>query len=202
MSSPEYADRADVELVPGYMRAYRFWSLFGGMLSDEALTDHPLLLYSLFGQGLYWDRGVNTARCVGYMKSVVPTRWAFTEEQFGRQCKRTPEPDCSCGFYGTHHGLPSEYSDYPIGGSFKVFGRVILGTYGLRAEKVEVEALCLNYRLLQGKSHYNRAHELADRYGVPLFLDERKLLKAFPPVDVSPLLGTATPPNYYYYYSL
>lgn len=100
------------------------------------------------------------------------------------------DPQCGCGFYGYQHGSNDYYSPGtggkgPVGGVIRGYGKVILGTRGFRAEKVEILALYIDAEKLQMADHklddgLIRAR-LAHNYGVPIFEDYQQLLTEFPP---------------------
>lgn len=63
---------------------------------------------------------------------------------------RCPMPDCTCGFYAYYeqsmHILKSETfaCSIPLHAVVQVSGRVLMGTRGVRAEKMRIEAIALN----------------------------------------------------------
>jgi hypothetical protein len=109
-----------------------------------------------------------------------------------------PQQGCGCGFWATYD--PRYYHHYmaystqlpdpdsrgcsnrwvpgtATQGSIKAFGRVILGTKGFRAEKVEIEALW-------GKG----GKRAAEFYGVPWIPTKKEFLEAYPPPNVDELI--------------
>lgn len=102
------------------------------------------------------------------------------------------EPDCGCGFYGYQEGSNDYYSPGmgstskgAIGGVFRGYGKVVLGTRGFRAEKAEILALYVDSEMLTA-SNAKIADtlirlRLEENYKVPVFGEYIDLLKAFPP---------------------
>lgn len=103
------------------------------------------------------------------------------------------ELGCGCGFYGYQYGSNDYYSPTstgtgghgPIGGVIRGYGKVVLGTRGFRAEKVEILALYIDAaKLTQADHQLNDGlirSRLAHNYGVPIFNDYQLLLAEFPP---------------------
>jgi hypothetical protein len=82
-----------------------------------------------------------------------------------------PDPDCSCGIYAlAEDDLPYYDYDgegafaYPVFGTVVLYGVVVRGSRGYRAEKARPTALFLAHR------HYQWARPLRDAYGVPVRL--------------------------------
>lgn len=75
--------------------------------------------------------------------------------------------------------MPPEYRDNAFWGSVKATGRILLGTRGFRAQKIEIEALCASqsYRLHRS----GILEKIGNHYNVPVFHDLDALLAEFPP---------------------
>lgn len=100
-------------------------------------------------------------------------------------------PSCGCGFYGYQEGSCDYYTPGSgeqkgaVGGVFRGYGKVVLGTRGFRAEKAEILALYVDAEALL-KSDNKIADSLIrmrleENYKVPVFDQYLDLLKAFPP---------------------
>lgn len=93
-----------------------------------------------------------------------------------------PHATCSCGIYAWYR--PGDLADDgDVFGVIEATGRVLLGTSGFRAERARIVALCVP------DDGDGIATRLAARYGVPAFTAPADLLDAFPPEDVTALLG-------------
>jgi hypothetical protein len=77
-----------------------------------------------------WHDGTNTARCMREDAAPHPS----------------PDPDCRCGFYG--YGDEQWLGDHPqsrhVVAVIACWGRIIVGTRGVRAEHCRIEALWLS----------------------------------------------------------
>ena len=181
-------------LVPGFLRGYRSWLVTDDRSRvDEIGLDGDLRLLSMTYTNYRWLPGLQHATCA---HNLLPDDAPPHES--------APSVGCECGFYAHHEGFPSNYPAY-VEGSIKVTGRVILGTRGFRAEKAEIEALCIGslarrapncqccikiYQLFQ-ESAPQIIQYLGRRFRVPTFLDSNELMQAFPPMDISALIDPA-----------
>lgn len=131
-----------------------------------------------------------------------------------RKC-RTPVRACSCGFYASYSpetnffkSLLSGWSAIPLPPIFaavEASGRVLMGSKGVRAERMEVKALALDLghikfgsvaRAHSGEQFASEVTALMDtlryageRYGVPTFGPAiPHMVEAFPPPDLSRLI--------------
>jgi hypothetical protein len=165
----EYAGAGDVPLVPGTLRVFRSWFVNAdGWL--EAMN-FPAV----------WGPGLNVAHCMGsggVGRNVTPM-------------SRVPDPACTCGFYGTYKP-PSFISPLhlnAIHGVVQVSGRVILGTKGVRAQKARIVAVVA----LESSLFYVDPQRVAltrQHYpDVKWFNSLLEIVQAFPPQDVSELIG-------------
>ena len=112
-----------------------------------------------------WGPGLNLANC---LKSAPD-----------HPMTQAPKRDCVCGFYATYR---PEYLSLGTPGVIEVSGRVILGTRGVRAQKARIVALTGgNHRWTQGLRRNYSSIKWFDR------VDD--MLAAFPPQDVSELIG-------------
>lgn len=167
----EYNDRGEVSLVPGSLRGYRVWGPSGFALAALGFS------------GYIYIPGANTAYCI-YAEGNRCICSCNECKVLQHDSAPAPVLACTCGFYAllTHDqeelqgavGVVSR--TYPIG-SLKASGRVVLGSRGFRAERVEIEALarpCAKY--------------VATYYGVPWFPTMEDLVAEFPPSNVDSLL--------------
>lgn len=125
-----------------------------------------------------------------------------------QDCTRVPNIKCSCGFYASYspgtdffegmkthrYGLPLP----PVFAAVEASGRVLMGTKGVRAEKMRVVALALDEEHMtnthyfkpskMGETHY--ALELAaEKYQVTSFgWDLPAMVEAYPPPDLSNII--------------
>lgn len=177
--SLDYAFK-DPQLYPGTLRGYRAWGTVGT----------PRLGLQALAFGTVWTPGVNEAICQMYRgRNAMYDRFQPEEHQ-------SPMLGCTCGFYATYdQSFPNSVLKRPTylfvdpspQGSIKASGRIILGTKGFRAEKVELEALV---RFPTGGMPYG---QLAEVYNVPLYETWKELLVDFPPVNVEALIGPIPP---------
>lgn len=159
------------------LRAYRFWigsSSTGGSLKS--------IMHSY-----KWDV-VNEAVCESQL---------FWSGDLTRgHDSKAPQEKCSCGFYGYHLPVSAFGDSGGFGGTgnvfgvFESFGDVILHPLGLRAQKTRILALAPNY----SNWDMTRAElrDVIDSYGergVRVFSDTDSLIAAYPPEDLSNIVG-------------
>jgi hypothetical protein len=133
------------------------------------------------------------------------------------ECK-SPNVECNCGFYasyspetnfferqlceaqrdrlnGVHRFTDGLYRNYdlpPIFAVVEASGRVLMGSKGVRSERMEVKALAFDYE----HSHFSNAlnwgtidlDRIGKNYGVPVFSYISSMVEAFPQPDLSNLL--------------
>lgn len=157
------------ELVPGFLRGYRCWYL-------AQLGDEPHL--ASVAQNYAWTPGRLTAQC---LHQVPNHHWS-----------EAPKRGCGCGFYATYVGFPPDYIG-SIEGSIKAEGRIIMGQRGFRAQYATVEALCFGDIGLGDLIRRTSVEYLKEAFEVPFFDNRRDLMDAFPPQDVSHLIGEPEP---------
>lgn len=170
--STEYSLK-ETELFPGTLRGYRSWRVY-----KEGLR--PPVLQAYNWDHVFWEPGVNQATCVVTRDVIGPGKTVHPRPQ------DAPVQACTCGFYATYDFSFPVAGMNSIRGSIKASGRIILGTNGFRAEKVEVEAL---YRYTTD----GFGQTLATMYNVPLFRTQAALEEAFPPPNVEALIGPRPP---------
>jgi hypothetical protein len=155
-----------LETFPGFLRGYRTWNI--------RRTGALAAVWAAYT----YTQGVNEATCGPSATGILSLATMRHED--------VPRWGCSCGFYAAYKTVPYEYIGNPIWGSIKATGRILVGTRGFRAQKVEVEALCVNpgarYTLVED------AKRTGDHYGVPVFHDLDAMLAEFPPHDLQGIL--------------
>ena len=185
---PEYSGKG---LALGTLQVYRSWRLF-----DDKV------LYSV-SFPTTWRSGENIARCnfTQFLCSCFACARAATPEKTPETMysHSAPHEVCHCGFYGTYE--PGYYIDqlenwarlagatiqYPkmlfatgiqFGaiGVVELYGRVILGTKGARAEKARIVALA--------------GFDVDGYDDIPRFPSKEELLAAYPPQSVDSLIGS------------
>lgn len=163
------SDSPVVDTFPGFLRGYRTWDT----------TAAGIYLGSVWAEYRY-QAGRNQAYCRGRIA------FAFI------QGHPAPQRNCACGFYAAYKDIPREYRHHPIWGSVKATGRVLIGTRGFRAEKVEIEALCAG---TEGFSFISEEtiQRLGNHYSVPTFPSPEAMFKAFPPQSLDGLVPAAVP---------
>lgn len=132
---------------------------------------HGRLHPPVHGTGGPWGDGVEQARCLRARPHAAPA------------------PECSCGLYAWLHpadaGSGSGYGDVTavVGAS----GRVLLAEHGFRAEAARVLAVAV-------PRHHPGRRALAAAYpGVELYASRSRMLRRYPPDDLSSLGVTARP---------
>lgn len=92
---------------------------------------------------------------------------------------------CSCGFYAYLNGYNEFASMWRITGIIEGYGDTFIGDRGFRSSKARILALSTN-------SWMDRyaVRELKRRYpDIPIFDSDNQLRRAFPPTDVSEIIG-------------
>jgi hypothetical protein len=110
-----------------------------------------------------------------------------------RHKDRAPAAGCSCGYWAYYDPSRldkiSQYltpANVHVTGSISAHGKVVLGTEGFKAERVVIEALCLENP--GSRAYPSAAKFIAARYDLPVFAKYKEMLEAFPPADVSGLV--------------
>lgn len=127
--------------------------------------------------------GENTAQCL------------FKNGQWIEE-HTAPHLRCECGFWAYHH--PDYTDDIGLGtmltclAAVEVWGRTVLGTKGVRAEKMKISGVVVPESLQVGSMYDDRImlawKSLVKSLGVPEFQSRGELVRAFPPKDVTHLL--------------
>jgi hypothetical protein len=138
------------DLVPGSLRVYRAWG-FGERDYRDDYRDPDADLTAV-ARSWIWGPGVNTAGCVNPVGSTFQTKATSsgglrsgTVNLWPRTTVDHPTPDlhCSCGFYAQYRWDDGvEYmGSASVVGACQASGTVVLGTRGVRAQHMRIEAL-------------------------------------------------------------
>jgi hypothetical protein len=113
-------------------------------------------------------------------RAVIIPRWPAPHDP-----DDVPHEKCSCGIYARH--FPRDplllYTAYATG-VIEAWGKTEIGTRGFRAQMARIVALHVPPTFSD-----NVGDNLSGLYKVPLFRDKWTMLDAFPPVDVTELIG-------------
>lgn len=105
-----------------------------------------------------------------------------------------PGRQCVCGFYGWYTPADTRIVRAPVWGSVRATGRVVLGTHGFRAERVEVEAVVVE-DLQRGLYEPARVEAMLRDRGFTVCRSREELLERFPPQDMSGLVDHVCGPS-------
>lgn len=150
-------------LVPGALRGYRSWS--GLSLAGQLVSTG---MRHSWVAGPFGGRS-EVARC---LRSLGMPQHA----------EAAPGRDCPCGLYGWYAPDDVRIVPEPIVGVVQATGRVVLGSHGFRAERLEV----LGVTTQPGFPHLLEALWWL---GFRTFPDQGAMVEALPPDDVSDLVG-------------
>jgi hypothetical protein len=163
-----------IELIMGSLRVIRYWR--PPYLGHDNLRS--------VGKSHFWMCPEETAKCLGRNKHHEPA----------------PKLECTCGLYAYYNrtGLL-----YPIAGVVEASGKIILGTKGIRAEKMKIIAMCRaqNRTGCDCSDCYveeRRLQRVVRKYVPPerFFSNTREMLTAYPLDDVTDLLKQRVEPEY------
>lgn len=143
-------------LVPGSLRGYRCW-------------DGPTKAGQLRSTGMrhVWEPAPHDGRSEHALCLISTTDHA------------APQPDCSCGLYGWYDPADSRLVLSQVFGAVQATGRVVLGSHGFRAERLEVLAVTAE------NPHVLSSLRAA---GYPTVPTREELLERWPADDVSGLV--------------
>lgn len=142
--------REDDTLVAGTLQGYRTWSLTPtGQLASMAMEYE-------------WAHDELVAECLR-----------------SEPCPGAPNGRCTCGFYAWYTPDDGRIVPGPVIGVIRASGRILLGSHGFRAEKVQVVALVCGLPLL---ARVLRSH------GYVVYPTLEQLVAAHPPEDMSGLI--------------
>lgn len=160
----------DAQLVPAELRGYRMWRLRGRELVATNSFNGP------------WDVEM-TAVC-RRLSFAAASSEPVTEHD-------APHDGCGCGIYGWYRPDSTRLHRGDVFGVVAASGRVLLGDHGFRAERARILGIVIDVErepyLLPVAEHW-----LLERR-VPVFARRQDLVDAFPPEDVSELLGRPMP---------
>jgi hypothetical protein len=163
-----------IDLLPGTLRGYRAFNTWG--FFDDFVLQSMSSPYR-------WVPGIQSAVC------DAGCVYAGGHPPLDVEAHTAPHSHCTCGFYAAYKTVPREYRNAAMYGVVKSSGRIILGDRrGFRAEKAEIEALCLSPHF-PSTGRLELGYKLSDYYQVPIFATEDELMEHFPPDDVSALVG-------------
>lgn len=222
---PEWGNHEST-VVPATLRAYRHFSLHyetGGLRSMRAhgpgqryfdIDFDPPTKYPPMSNKVYQSVCENVAYSEHRIEELHRDgpSWDFHFENIrDHELSGPPNPKCQCGFYASYDPETDFYDGNPgygvnalgnlmVRGVVEVSGRVIMGTKGIRAEKMQIKALALDHfklgpwlSLPEAKpvveSMYGFLGQVAAKYGIPAYREAEAMHADFPPQDVSHLIG-------------
>jgi hypothetical protein len=94
-----------------------------------------------------------------------------------------PDPNCACGFYGAYSFDADPISRCPVVGVAEVWGRIRMGTRGVRAEHARLIAVAPGVGWLAGVPNLSTVKLVAAKYGIPYFPDVAAMTADFALVD-------------------
>lgn len=160
-------------LVPGTLRGYRTWlgiTPHTGRLQSTGLSWHA------WGPAPYAGAS-HTAEC------YAGWGWGGNEPCTDHEA---PAAECTCGLYAWYdpadRRIPLTGCSGPVFGVVQATGRVILGTHGFRAQRMEVLAVT---------SEDEATRTQLRRYGYPVHDSAEAMFAAYPPENVSGLVDHA-----------
>lgn len=133
----------ETPLVVGSVNGYRMFTM-----------DHEGRLHAFSNEWYIWKPGENVAVCkVATVNRYVlgSTSFVLSHNPAGPQCtERVPNPACTCGFYAYHCKLGDSpgWGEAPkdsihMMGIVECYGKVVIGSKGMRCEKARIRALFL-----------------------------------------------------------
>jgi hypothetical protein len=158
-------------LVPGALRGYRTWR---PVRRKVELSYGMLPLSSLSRRGVVWPtqlEAVCTPPDVGsksFGGSILPGNHP------------APFDGCECGIYAWYDPRDTRILHARVFGVVEASGLVLLGDRGFRAQRARVTAVVTRSR---------RVAAACGDAGVEVFRSRRQLIRAYPPEDVSALIG-------------
>lgn len=146
------------QLVPSALTVYRHFAIDTLTRRITPMNYNP---ESYAGQKTLYKRGVNRAVCARY-------GWWYADASTP-DSHDSPHAECTCGFYahydpntdfypGTYwgrdyatlYGRPEFRNTVIVRGVAEVTGKVVCGRLGVRAEKLEIKALAVDWAKYQG----------------------------------------------------
>lgn len=146
------------QLVPSALTVYRHFAIDTLTRRITPMNYNP---DTYTGQKTLYKRGVNRAVCARY-------GWWYADASTP-DSHDSPDADCTCGFYAhydpstdfypstywgreymTLYGRPEYRNVVIVRGVAEVTGKVVCGRLGVRAEKLEIKALAVDWAKYQG----------------------------------------------------
>jgi hypothetical protein len=201
-----FSGAGEAVTVPGRLLGYRAWRLVPVLAGAEPRTapaqdpENPVALPPVEPGRFRLQATVHRTvwPLPGRMSAACLTNPDSPERH------DAPVDDCACGIYGWYAPAHAhQYDTAPVVGVIEATGRVLMGTKGFRCERARVRALVVRAlpvgALGMSPSVATPLWEqfLADcrDAGVVLFGSEEEMLRAFPPSDVSALIGPLPEPE-------
>lgn len=201
----------DQKVIPDKLLVYRRFRFRPGHIGGKAeylwanFMNHPEVGYrpclsAASYVDVFYDRpGVYTAMCHRHQMRAVRVVLSMLADQSGEKAlaHTAPDKDCQCGFwsYFTPEVVDTgNGEDWTALAAVKVWGDVVLGELGVRAQKMEIVALQPPMELATADRRIVEAwQELTGKLKVPSFWAKADLLTFFPPQDVSELIPQPEP---------
>jgi hypothetical protein len=165
---------ADRSLVPGSLRGYRTWR---PTRRSEVVPEGLLPLAAVSRRKVLWP-AVLSARC---LPLELPRRpGGEAPEDLPPDSHRAPETGCDCGIYAWYAPDDTRMMHARVFGVVEASGLVLMGERGFRAEHARVVAVVTRSR---------RVAAACEAAGIVVYRRRRDLVRAYPPEDVSELIG-------------
>lgn len=165
---------ADRSLVPGSLRGYRTWR---PTRRGETVPEGLLPLAAVSRRKVLWP-AVLSARC---LPLELPRRTGGeAPDDLAPESHRAPETGCDCGIYAWYAPDDTRMMHARVFGVVEASGLVLMGERGFRAEHARVVAVVTRSR---------RVAAACEEAGIAVYRRRRDLVRAYPPEDVSELIG-------------
>lgn len=163
----QHEEGDEIKTYPGKLRVFRAFDFHDGTGSLRSMNDKKV-----------YEKGSNLAVCTAGSGNR-------------HNMDRVPVKNCTCGFYAYFSPHQSDYiSDQAFVGSCRVWGKIIRGSLGVRAQYIEIEAIALPANAMTA---YNQVWDsnswqilqsltrLEKKYGVPVYPTLESMLADYPP---------------------
>ena len=165
---------ADRSLVPGTLRGYRTWR---PTRRGEEVPEGLLPLAAVSRRKVLWP-AVLSARCLPLELPRRPSGEA--PDDLVPDSHRAPESGSDCGIYAWYAPDDTRMMHARVFGVVEASGLVLMGERGFRAEHARVVAVVTRSR---------RVAAACTEAGITVYRRRRDLVRAYPPEDVSELIG-------------
>jgi hypothetical protein len=172
----------NLQLIPGSLIGFRSWwpaaRKFPNMMLLPYWSKIPWGKYSYLEPiamaGQRWKATYTVAKCLRLQNKKRYVK------RFGVHGTSVPSINCMCGLYAFYH--QSTGHTLSINGVIEATGKIILHSYGFRAQRARILAI-------QENSFYQRSllEHIARFYNIPL-LSRQEILERYPPADLSSAL--------------